>query len=173
MALRQVIEVLDFFQSITRAESLRLVSSAITWVIIVGGWIVVNRQSNNRELRKELRSEIDSIKEEVEEIVLMALSYHMESPSKESAFKLLGKLKRLNRKIFRLPLSEVEISSISYYSRKLKQGITMQNFGIDEKVVRSLGYDSEIVGGIENGAEDLVDDLERAFSIKCRTLSRF
>lgn len=37
----------------------------IAWVFVVAGWLISNRQANNREKRKEYRAEIDAIEKQV------------------------------------------------------------------------------------------------------------
>ncbi|MFB9242346.1 hypothetical protein IV454_16460 [Massilia antarctica] len=48
---------------------------AFAWIIAAVGWALTNRQANNREKRKEFRSEIDAIEETVQAVAKKTASY--------------------------------------------------------------------------------------------------
>lgn len=154
-------------------DLLRLITNAISWFIILGGWFVVNRQNNNREKRKELRSAIDEIKVDVSALSEIGLKYHMGEATEMERYKILSLSRRLNRKVHRLPLPWVEINSIKHYLLQHKKKITMINFFGAEHKVSTLKFSCVEIVSIENAAESLIDDVERAFSIKCKRFELF
>lgn len=150
-----------------------LITNAISWVIILGGWFVVNRQNNNREKRKELRSAIDEIKVDVATLTELGLNYHMGGATEMERYKILSFSRKINRKVHRLPLPWVEINSIKHYLLQHKKKVTMINFfGAEHKTV-TLKFSCIEIVSIENAAESLIDDLERAFSVKCTRFELF
>lgn len=48
----------------------------ITWLIVICGWIYVDRRNNNRESRKERRDDICKLKNRIEKIIDNAIQYH-------------------------------------------------------------------------------------------------
>ena len=58
-------------------------TSFFTLVTVIVGWIVVNWQNNNREERKEVRSSLSDVHEEITKLEDIAIEYHTaESRSK-------------------------------------------------------------------------------------------
>lgn len=55
-------------------------AQVITWVLVVGGWIYTNHTQNKRETRKELRTAIDKINNEVGELIKLGHDYWLTSP---------------------------------------------------------------------------------------------
>lgn len=46
------------------------------WLLVVAGWVVVNRQNNSRERRKEVRTVVDSTEKLILEIEVAARKYY-------------------------------------------------------------------------------------------------
>jgi hypothetical protein len=160
----------DFFVN-NDLNVFRLFLSFIALIVVVLGWVVVNRHNNNREFRKELKSAIDEAAKHVREITGHGVEYHAGAKDKKLEAKIVLSLKSLNRRIDRLPLAYYEKESIKFYLRIHKRRITNVNsFGADGLSAASPGYYSIEVAGIINASDDLIDELERAFLYKCSFL---
>jgi hypothetical protein len=78
--------------------------AVLGWAIIVIGWLYNNNQSNMRENRKELRSSLDNIINEIDDVHKKAIEYYTKSPkdSGELAFHIKVSQARLISKVERL-----------------------------------------------------------------------
>ena len=78
---------------------------AISWILVLIGWLVSNRQGNNRERRKEARSEVEHISKAAADIVVRCRKYYCSNPSDpedtsrsaEIAFEMHRLLQRVQR----------------------------------------------------------------------------
>ncbi|WP_417864561.1 hypothetical protein [Vreelandella venusta] len=162
--------MIEFF-SVEGLDCFRGVISFISLVVVVIGWVVVNKHNNNREFRKELRSALDEVIEQVREITDYGVEYHADAKDKSLEAKIVLSLKSLNRSVDRLPLPYKEKESVKFYLRAHKKSITAVNsFGTEVAVSSSSGYYTIEVAGILNARDDLIDELERAFRYKCSVL---
>jgi len=145
------------------AGFLRLFASATTWILILGGWFVVNSHNNDREKRKELRASLDLLKVDILAITQKAVSFHVNSYySSYEAMQIVSNIKSINRSINRLHVSDAYKLDIQPQSNKFKQRISLVNF--DSSSFCPQVYDSPVVMGIIKSSEDYIDSLETMFS---------
>lgn len=137
----------------------RIVAQVITWVLIIGGWWVINRQNNWRESRKETRAALNQLLDELNQIELQAYQYHQASPpSLVMGRDLKLALSRVSNFIDRqnlLPRGKRQPLA------KLRRAITLNNFDTEHFMTQE--DDSELLAGVSAAKDQLVDALERQF----------
>src|SRR5687767_4253854 len=62
--------------------------SAISWVVVFIGWLVVNRQHNKRETRKEVRAGLNDLIKLLDNIEDLSLEYHTSESDLAKARKI-------------------------------------------------------------------------------------
>jgi len=81
-------------------------ASLVGWILIIAGWFYTNHQNNVRESRKELRSFLDNVIKDIDEVQQKALEYYTKSPDetlklgfeiKASQQRLIAKIERIGR----------------------------------------------------------------------------
>jgi hypothetical protein len=100
----------------------------VSWLIIFAGWIVVNRQNNSRETRKEVRASLLDLYEHLDQIEVDAFAYHTGTGD----VLLAHKLKRdIDQVVPRIKLALRGPMTTCRYGKQLiafRQSITLQNF---------------------------------------------
>lgn len=143
-----------------------IIAAIIPWVIAVTGWIVVNRDNNKRESRKELRAKVDRVIQDVRSLHSIALKYHTAQHRDElAARQIRADLKLISNRIFQLRLLNPERASCLIID--LRQRITLTNFDTREHTPIDVG--SEKVAAIDEVVDALENDLEREFRDKYPT----
>lgn len=66
---------------------------AVAWFVSAIGWIVANRQANERELRKEVREEVGEVRDLVESVLSLLGEYPDSTAGSAKALKLEGSIK--------------------------------------------------------------------------------
>lgn len=143
---------------------------AVSWAIAGIGWLVSNRQGNNREKRKEARSEVENISKRAEDIVARCRKYYGAAAtdpedtgrSSEIAFEM----QRLLSRVQRLRVGKPAFSAAVYASGEFFDLVTGGEF--QSKARARFGADSELICEIEAGAFDLIDKLETGFGATFR-----
>lgn len=134
----------------------------ITWSIVVCGWFIVNQQNNHRELRKEIRSNIESLKERLEELERIAISFHCSEFDVSKSTDIVREIQRINEIINRQNLlSEEELSDII---KALRRSITLKNF--DKSSHKLLAEDDYVLASICRAVNEMIDSIEYGFSRK-------
>jgi len=141
------------------------ISQIIAWVLIVGGWWIVNKQNNFREKRKETRATLNQLLDDLDAIEKQAYDYHkaLEAPT-ELGRDLKLALSRISKNVARQDLLP---HGQRHPITKLRQAITLDNFDTDHFVTQTS--DSEILAGISANKDDLVDALELHFKSQYQT----
>ena len=135
----------------------------VTWLIVILGWAFVNHQNNLREKRKEIRSLIDSVNVQLNEIELLAIKYHTNEATEELAFQLKRSLsQQLLSKFKVLELRGFKIGSCDTYRKQLRKSVTLKNFDTNDYQVQ--GFSSEIVKDIWLTKDRLTHEMEKCFS---------
>lgn len=135
-------------------------TSLFTLATVVIGWIVVNWQNNRREERKEVRSSLSEVIDEIIKLEDLAVEYHTaESRLKESEKDITKKITRLSSRFRHLRFQSTALKNLFI---KFKQAITLDNFETNRFV--SQGSDSEILELVGMYSEQLQDELESEFS---------
>lgn len=143
----------------------------VAWLLVVIGWFFNNHQSNQRERRKETRSEIDAICRNVSELSKNCRDYYSSpigendiSESSKIAFevyRIVSRVERLNQRINRCdgrPFKEaVKCCGVFFDS------VTSDPFKSSSR--KALSPDSEFILNIEEATHRLMDSLEDGFTI--------
>jgi hypothetical protein len=141
-------------------ELLSKYTSLITLITVVAGWIIVNWQNNRREERKEVRSSLNGIIEEITEIEDLSIAYHSaESRDQVIEKAITQKITRLSAKIHHLRFDSLDAKNLFI---ELKKSITLDNFETRKFIQQT--HDSDIVDSINLYSEQLQDILETEFS---------
>ncbi|NOQ64704.1 MAG: hypothetical protein GQ582_09355 [Methyloprofundus sp.] len=137
----------------------------VTWLIVIAGWVFVNQQNNLREKRKEIRSLIDNLHVQLDDIEKKAVKYHTDEGTKELAFQLKRDLnQKLRSKLKILELRDLDLKKSSTYQKELRKAITLNNF--DTNNFKSQLFSSEIIKDIWLAKDKLSHEIELCFSRK-------
>jgi len=134
----------------------------VPWVVSALGWIVVNRQSNDRETRKELRGRADAVKKLIDELETQAIDYHTvgATPAKSASIKKL--LTRIGRELEMLDRLGVNATNRIGRMLVLRNAITFQNFDSESYQVMPPG--DKLLSDIGEAADDLRLGVEGGYS---------
>lgn len=135
--------------------------ASIPWLLAILGWMVLNRQHNNRETRKEIRAKTDDLIEKIGKVSDLGIAHH--TTGDELARRL--EIKRLMTTIS-FGFTSVQHAGISLERRddivrELRSSITAENF--DEDYMRRKA-DDPIVVAIGNAAAAAYRCLENGYS---------
>lgn len=136
------------------------VGQLITWVLVVVSWAVVNRQHNRRETRKELRAQLDQLKESLSSLEQIAEQYHSGASHDEGTarrIKLL--LQRITNGVDQLGLLDDLTRQVKIIS--LRRAITYRNF--DSSAYRPEPLTGELIASINASVDELVSVMETSF----------
>jgi hypothetical protein len=135
-----------------------------TWLVIILGWSIVNRQNNQREKRKEVRTLIDKVQELLNKIEIDAISYHTQvSNTEELAFQLKRNLNQtLRDKLEILEIRQIDVSHCRNLHKELRKAVTLNNF--DTANFQAQILSSSIIRGISLTKDRLSQELEKRFA---------
>jgi hypothetical protein len=140
-------------------------AQVITWLLVILGWLLVNRQNNIREKRKEIRSLLDKIQSFLDEIEYQAIQYHTSQQSDELAFQLKRNLnKKFQNKLSVLKLRNLDIQNCYPHLKQLRQAVTLENF--DTSGFKPKNISDDVIKNIWLAKENLSQELERCFAKK-------
>ena len=136
------------------------VGQAVTWLIVLRGWYIVNKQNNQRERRKEIRTSTDRLKERIEKLEQIAITFHSSGFDSEKARVILGEIQRISQTAIRTRL-------LSYEEHKqltldLRRSITLDNF--DATNHRELLLNNPLLDRIYRSVNNIIEALEDGFS---------
>ena len=134
----------------------------IPWAIIIIGWFVINAQHNKRELRKELRSSLDDIRNRVVDLENLAVLYHTDENNHDLSTKIKVLIERIGYDIETNQLLPSSVSNERIIH--LRQAITMKNF--ETKSYHEQSQHSDIVRHIHWHSSQLIQSLEYHFRVK-------
>ncbi len=135
---------------------------AITWIIVIAGWLVVNSQHNRRETRKEIRSNLDSIISNIEDLENSAISYHTTACNDIDGHKIKVSINHISRNInsLALPLD----GNFAYQLAQFRKSITLRNFDSHEHEI--LPINDEVIDDIGASVQQLIRSLDDAYRDK-------
>jgi len=137
-----------------------------TWVVIVAGWIVVHFLTVTRERQKEIRDLKSRLVERILEIEKRSIDFHQaEIYSLENGSWIIAEIHRASKSLSRQPLSSLGVKP--EVVKKFRQSITGRNFDLSSFVPQRSA--SDLVRAISACAEDLSEDVERAYASKYLT----
>lgn len=139
------------------------ISQAITWLLVIIGWYIVDGRQNARETRKELKAELDSLITAIECIVDSATTFHTASQQDKSASSNIKyRLRVVSNGISLLKARGVNIKS--EFLVKFRQACTLNNF--DTNRFRQQPPNSMLIHNIQSTGQDLIFSLQRTFISK-------
>jgi hypothetical protein len=135
------------------------------WLLVVLGWMVVSRQSDGREARKELRAQIDELIRRINAVLDEATTFYMAAGSEPTADRMRASLLR-SLSIISSSASELSGGDMDKplvdKAVLLRQSITLHGF--DDRDRAPLTYSDQKLFEIRNAVQDLISCLERAFA---------
>lgn len=140
------------------------VSQVLTLFFVITGWIVVNRQNNKRETRKEGRSACDACKKYALDITLKGKEYYL-SRDQELAFDIKSELDLLETELGRIPYFGIgDNSSLMKAYIKFSESITADDF--EERDAKKLSANDEKIQKIVRSRNELMQEIERQFKMQ-------
>ena len=135
------------------------VSQTVTWLIVLIGWFVIDKQNNRREQRKEIRAAIDALGEMLDVLEQDAINFHTSGFDERKGSELRLAIQRLSARVGRLSFSE----NVNLNTRiiDLRRAITLRNFESTNHNVQQ--NDSQIILTIAAAKDSLIDELEFLF----------
>jgi len=109
-------------------QTFQALAPIVAWLLVIGGWILVRHDNNARENRHELRSKIDDMIKDIQELEISTHEYYManaddKTPLAQVAIK--RKQTSLEKRVNRLKTSSVgfqDLKTISDYRNELTGG---------------------------------------------------
>ncbi len=140
--------------------TLGAIAQFVTWALVVGGWIVINRQHNRREARKEIRAKLDKVCKDFTDLEKLAESYHMaDTHSVVTARQIKLSLQRVVYSVDHLGLIKHQARDFKIIA--LRRAITFENF--DTSAHSAQDPNGDLIAGINAAIDDLTNALETAF----------
>ncbi len=134
-------------------------TSIVTWLIVLGGWIVVHSATLARERRKEKRDAANTLIEAIKAVEQFAVCFHTAEKYDSSASDaLIWRVSRLIRILQRPPLKAMDIP-LNLMVR-FRKGITLKN--IDPSSFTTQTYHSDLIRDIRNATDEMIESIEAA-----------
>lgn len=142
-------------------------SQTVTWMLVIAGWWLVNRQNNIREKRKEIRTLIDKLQVYLDDVETLAIKYHTNQESSDLAFELKRSLnQKLRSKLDILKLRTLDVNKCYPLLKQFRQAVTLNNF--DTSSFKPQSMSDTIVTNIWLAKDKLSQELEKSFATKYR-----
>ena len=140
------------------------VAQVLSWVVVIIGWYVTHNSNNQRERRKEIRSALDGLGEQLDTFIESAGKYYASTADSEEAAELAAKMRilqdRLMRHIPRVAKGDLEMD----ISPELNRLIDSATGGDFEGAKRKPRKPSDwFILNISSDAERVRGRLEDAF----------
>jgi len=134
----------------------------VTWILVIGGWLIVNYQQNQRETRKEIHHDLTLTLDRVETIEKLSIEYHTNVHNEDIARSVKLHLQRLWSECD--SLSILGSDSLSNLLCELRKSITLKNF--DARDHAKLSKDDELIAEISSRIVSLENALKRGYKEK-------
>lgn len=147
-----------------------MLPSAISAVLVVVGWFVVNKAQSNRERRKQIREYVSDLCDDLGELEALAIGYHTAIREEAKEQEIISKLGRLEKACSMLPrflesqkylFKAVQPEKLKMDGRcmqVLRKAMTLNHFG-DEHTA-ALGRQDEYILSLELAAMEMQEALE-------------
>jgi hypothetical protein len=147
-----------------------MLPSAISAVLVVVGWFVINKAQSNRERRKQIREYVADLCADLVELEALAIGYHTTIREENREQEIISKLGRLEKACSMLPrfLESQKYFFKAVQPEKLKmdgqcmqvmrKAMTLNHFG-DEHTA-ALGRQDEFILNLELAAVEMREALE-------------
>ena len=150
-----------------------IVTPVVQWGLIIFGWLVVSRDNDRREQRKEIRSMLNDISKLIIDIQDDAHSYYVSSPDSTSSFKEL----KIKEKIQRLERMIDIVGQQKAGFKKKKELISFRRLvtgrQFESKERTALPSEHRLHLEISASAKDLILSLESKFQTAYTLNKRF
>lgn len=127
--------------------------------LTVLGWYLVNRQSNKREIRKEMRSACDRCKALVREAVVLGIQY-WSGTNNVQAWQVKAMLEELDIELCRFPDRHGRQDLLGKYA-DLLDAITGHDFESQSRKVR--GPTDQVIREMTKARQRLLVEIESTF----------
>ncbi len=128
----------------------------ITSILVIVGWSIINYQNNCREIRRDKRSVIDSLIEQIDQLTREAIQFHTnEQFTPEHASEIKQKISRVCKISHRYELTDDQFKS----QVKYRKSITWSNFDSATSFTQQE-QQSLIIKNIIDAGEELIDAIE-------------
>ncbi|WP_063030615.1 hypothetical protein [Pseudomonas yamanorum] len=132
----------------------------VTWALVIVGWLIVNWQNNRREERKEIRTALAKIFDDIDSLQREAITYHT---AKRKNFNLETQIVMMESRLSE-HLGYLRIRNSSYMDQYslFVDAITLDNFQSATFIRQAPS--SLIIENIRDTSSDLESALELEFS---------
>lgn len=134
------------------------------WLLTIFGWFISGTQANNREIRKEIRSEVDACCKMVSDLLVKARVYYSSPPTdpleQSRASEISFDLQRLITRIERLEKRYSQFEMMGAGS-ELMDSLTGGDFATADRKLETAN--SDLMQKIESDIHFLIDRLEDGF----------
>ena len=134
-------------------------ANAVTWGIVIVGWLVMHRMTLSRERRKEKRDATNCIIDEIKAVGHLAITFHTsEKFNPQTSDILVWRVNRVIRTLQRLPLQTLDIP-LGLMVR-FRKGITLRN--TDASTFESQQYHGDLIKGIRLVTDEILETIEKS-----------
>ena len=138
----------------------------VGWLLAALGWVVSNFQANQREKRKETRSEVDAICKAATEIIHKCRKYYGSQPTdpEEQArtAEISFDVKRILRRIQTLNTRTPKFQSAIVAGAEFFDVVTGEPFASKNRIIQTPG--APLLNQIEAVVSNLIDKVEEGFT---------
>lgn len=131
----------------------------ISPLLVILGWLIINLQNNHRETRKEVRGNINIIKNDIENLVKESVTFHTENWDEVNSKLIMAKIDRTISSIN--SIAKVLEINTSIQCKTLRQAITLNNFDKSSHV--RMSGEEGLITEITDAAYILIDKLDNSF----------
>jgi hypothetical protein len=143
--------------------------SLVSAVVVIIGWIVVNKAQANRERRKQIREYVAGLRSDLDALEKLVIGYHTserEMPTEREIISRLGRFEKacsslprfLNSKSLIKAIKQDQLKVNDEHLQKLRKAMTLNHFADEHSGARSA--QDELIQGVELAAEVVQEDLE-------------
>jgi hypothetical protein len=138
-------------------------ASVISWILVIAGWFIVNRQSNHRETRKEIRTDLIDFYRFLDGIEEAAFKYHTQGADELLARRIKRDIATISHRIYLIQRKQLQCEWAGKVMR-MRQAVTMTNFDSSTYVRRDTS--DPIFDEIAVRKANLIGCLDTAFMAK-------
>ncbi len=140
----------------------------VPWVLVIIGWLIINRQHNARETRKERSAAIDRLNEELDKIESLAVAFHSASSFEPDKLSTINRrLKRLMAMVEATGMVRNNDTNLTALVADVRKAITLKN--VEKRRFETQPRDGELLNTVAVKIDELRDGVEDAF---CRKYQR-
>ncbi|WP_139174525.1 hypothetical protein [Lysobacter enzymogenes] len=130
-----------------------VVTSLVTWMLVMIGWLVISERQVQMEIAKNNYSKFSKLRESVSKIEVAAIAYHTGEYDARAGRNIMRSLSTLGLEVSQLNRAKLVGMSAGDYVFKFKKAITFSNFDPGEFALHDAS--SELIQGVEEAADDL------------------